>query len=167
MQSYIKRISYDHDLFNQEDEFVTYDDEPFTGILYDVEGGCLVSEEGIINGYKVGFAIDYYPDGKVEGVQQGTYLFAFGIDAKWNREGELEYAKKQWGSLTVEELRMKEGKLIYQKLATEQEIRAELSSVNTSLYEYRQESIRDLLTEVEEKVRTSALFNDPRLLTNG
>ncbi|MGH0003862.1 hypothetical protein ACQU0X_27630 [Pseudovibrio ascidiaceicola] len=167
MTKYIKRISYDFDHYNEDDLFVTYDDKPFTGVLFCEEDGVLVGEESVVGGVRNGFALDYFSNKQVEGTQQVQSDCNIGIDSRWNENGELIFARKKWGGLTVEELSSEGGILVYEKKATNEEISRRLTSKVFNMYKYRSEPVYDLLAEAEEKIKNGTLFDDPRLYSEG
>ncbi|KZL14840.1 hypothetical protein [Pseudovibrio sp. Ad37] len=167
MTKYIQRISYDFDLYNEGDLFVTYSDKPFTGILFCEENGVLIGEEAVLKGVREGFSIDYYPNGQIEGVQETSSGVSVGINALWDKDGKLIYAQKRWYGTIIEELRLEGGVLNYEKKARDDEVEHILKSPVSNMYPFRKESIYDLLAEAEEKIKNGTVFDDPRLYSEG
>ncbi|KZL26481.1 hypothetical protein [Pseudovibrio sp. WM33] len=168
MNGYIKRISYDFSGYDEDEkEFVTYDEKPFTGVLYEELNGKLISEASVVQGIKDGYTLWYYNSGKVEQIQELGKHTIIGLLAKWDENGLLVSAEKRWSSLLVERLLEERGIWSYERVATEQQINESQSSPLTNMYNYRKESIYDLLAEAEEKIKNGTVFDDPRLYSEG
>jgi antitoxin component YwqK of YwqJK toxin-antitoxin module len=163
---YIKRISCDFEGYDEdENEYVTYDKKPFTGVLYEERGGVIISEESVIDGLKIGYVLFYHDNGHVEQIYEFDTNSIIGIQAKWDEDGDLVSAEKIWWGEVVEKMSIENGIRFHELVMTDQRKHEILTSSLSKMYHYRHESLQELLAEAEEKIRTGTVFDDPRLLT--